>query len=83
MDGFVTIRFFSVLRERTGRGSMQLPIPTSCTTDDVERMVIAAYPSVEPYASTWRVALNQTYVAGARPVSPGDELAFITPVSGG
>ena len=79
----ITVRFFAALRERTGCGSVEMQIEEAATAADVARMVVAAYPSLAPYANSWRLALNRTYVDPTAQVKPGDEVALITPVSGG
>lgn len=79
----VQIRFFSVLRERAGTGNAEIAIETACSSGDIEQRVIALFPAIEPYAPSWRIAVNRQYVDRNAQVNPGDEVAFITPVSGG
>ena len=79
----VRILLFSVLKERVGASGFDLPINAECTVSAVEALVLDRYPSLQPYAGVWRVAVNQNYADGSAVVRPGDELALITPVSGG
>ena len=79
----VVVRFFAVLRERTGVGSDEFELSERCGVNEFEDMVIARYPVLVPYRSSWRVAINQAYTGASAAVEPGDEVAFITPVSGG
>ncbi len=41
------------------------------------------YPVIAEYRRWIRPAINLSYADEASPLSPGDELALITPVSGG
>jgi molybdopterin converting factor small subunit len=43
----------------------------------------AKFPTLAPYASSLRVAINGTYAAWDEPVRDGDEVAIIPPVAGG
>ena len=79
----VRILLFSVLKERVGASVLDLSIEAECTVSAVEALVLDRYPSLKPYAGVWRVAVNQKYSDKTTVVRPGDELALITPVSGG
>ncbi len=41
------------------------------------------YPPMAPYRSIMRLAVNQKYVQDSNRLQDGDEIAIITPVSGG
>jgi len=74
----VTVRLFAQLRERAGRSEMELDLPDGAVVRDA----IAAMGDV---ASGLPVvmAINREYADEAAPLSAGDELALIPPVSGG
>ncbi len=81
----VNVLFFSVLRERAGVDSAALPLDPGETLSAarlLERLA-EAYPALRPLLPAVRVAVNQEYVSGAHTVRAGDEVALITPVSGG
>lgn len=82
-DGHIRIRFFSVLREVTGVGEIDVDFAHGAAVADFERHLVEEYPEIAPYSRVWRTALNQRYVEGTAEVQAGDELALITPVSGG
>ena len=80
----VNVRLFAILRERAGAGSIELELPDGATVADalaelrkgerlgetIERMPVA-------------MAVNRGYATPETPLSAGDELALIPPVSGG
>ena len=80
----VTVRLFAMLRERAGHDAFELELADGATVADaldavrdrdglgelLERMPVMA-------------AVNREYAASETPLSPGDELALVPPVSGG
>jgi molybdopterin synthase sulfur carrier subunit len=81
------IRYFAWLRQRTGCAQEQLDPPASVTTvAALAEWLGARHPGfAEALASPGvvRFAVNQHTVDGDAPVSPGDEVAFFPPVTGG
>lgn len=53
------------------------------TADDLLALACARWPTLAPYRSCLRVAVNGSYAASSDPVSAGDEVALIPPVAGG
>jgi len=51
--------------------------------EEVVAMVLERHPSLQQVTSTTRMALNCEFTKGNPVVRPGDEVAFIPPVSGG
>jgi molybdenum cofactor biosynthesis protein MoaC/molybdopterin converting factor subunit 1 len=80
----VHVRLFAMLRERAGTDSLDLELPEGATVADALEAV-TGQAGLEEILSRLpvRVALNREYVAEDSPVSAGDELALIPPVSGG
>lgn len=77
------ILLFSVLREGIGRGDLEISIPPGSSAKDLLDHLSKSYPVIESHRSIIRVAINQVYVDESAEVSQGDEIALITPVSGG
>ncbi len=83
----LTILYFAWLRERTGT-SMETVTPPSRvqTVGDLIAWLVERSPG---YASafanrrTVRCAVNQDFAEPATRLSPGDEVAFFPPVTGG
>jgi len=79
----VVVRLFSVLRERAGAERVHLDAADVRSAADVTEAVFARYPQLDPFRRYVRVAVNQVYADPRTRVEPGDEVALITPVSGG
>ena len=77
------ILLFSVLKQKVGAGSLRLDLETPSTGADLLDQLEAQYPVVRDYRSVLRLAVNQEYVSEQVTLSEGDEIALITPVSGG
>ena len=80
----VTVRLFAILRERVGVSSIDVELPERATVEDALKVlrrrrelgdVLARIPV--------RVAVNREYVEPGDALHAGDELALITPTSGG
>jgi len=74
----VNVRLFAVLRERAGSESLEIDLDEGATVADAIR-------ALEPVAGEmpFRVAVNREYASDSTPITKGDELAAIPPVSGG
>ena len=74
----VTVRLFAALRERAGAGKRELELPPGATAGDVfAALGIGAEPAGLSYA------VNREYAERTLELHDGDEVALITPVSGG
>lgn len=74
----VTVRLFAQLRERAGRRELELDLPDGAVVGDALVAVgelTAGVPVV--------MAVNREYADERAPLTAGDELALIPPVSGG
>jgi molybdopterin synthase catalytic subunit len=74
----VTVRLFAQLRERAGRDQLELDLPDGARVADALAAVdelAAGLPLV--------MAVNREYASEDLPLSAGDELALVPPVSGG
>ncbi|HET9592867.1 MAG TPA: molybdopterin converting factor subunit 1, partial [Solirubrobacterales bacterium] len=79
------VRLFAVLRERAGRDSLEIEVPEGATVAEALR---AVGEESEPLGAALEampvvMAVNRVYADGDAPLSTGDELALIPPVSGG
>jgi molybdopterin synthase catalytic subunit len=74
----VTVRLFAALRERAGTGKRELELAPGATAGDVfAALGIGEEPSGLSYA------VNREYAERGHVLQDGDEVALITPVSGG
>ena len=74
----VRVRLFAALRERAGADVVELELPDgACVADALERLhdLTDGVPVV--------MAVNHEYADREVPLTGGDELALIPPVSGG
>ncbi|HKM65083.1 MAG TPA: molybdopterin converting factor subunit 1 [Acidisphaera sp.] len=83
----VTVLYFAWLKERVGVGEELVELPAGIGTVGVLADWLAARSPrhAEAFAAraTIRAAVNQDFATPDTPVSPGDEVAFFPPVTGG
>ncbi len=79
----VTALLFARLREQAGAGRIALELPAGATLLDAYAALRRLHPALEANPEWVRPALNQALAVWEAPVSDGDEVAFIPPVSGG
>jgi molybdopterin synthase sulfur carrier subunit len=79
----VLVLLFSVLRERIGASTLAVDLEDPVTTHALLERLAEAHPRIRATLPSIRVAVNQEYVGREHLVRAGDEVALITPVSGG
>ena len=79
----VRVLLFDVLRREVGAAQVSVEVPDGATGADLLDRLAEAHASVARHRPTVRLAVNRRYVPLATPVGDGDEVALITPVSGG
>ena len=81
----ITVRllWFSVLAEHRGTREERISLPAGTTANDLQRTLAADFPKLAEYDGQVRLALNQEFADEDTPLQDGDEIAFLTPVSGG
>jgi molybdopterin converting factor subunit 1 len=79
----VHVRFFAALREAVGREDLDLDLPSGSTPEDVWTRLSSSHPELVAHRKNLAAAVNRRYSAFAAPLSEGDEIVFIPPVSGG
>ena len=83
----MNVLYFAWLRQRTGVGQEELPLPDGVAT--VGELVDWLKARGPGYARAFeqpravRAAVNQEYVPYDHPLRDGDEVAFFPPVTGG
>jgi molybdopterin synthase sulfur carrier subunit len=80
------ILFFASLRDAVGVAEVHLPAPAAGTLESLWpalRERLGADAVAELQAENVRVALNQGLVNAPLRFAPGDEIAFLPPVTGG
>jgi molybdopterin converting factor subunit 1 len=79
----VTIRLFARLREMAGAAEVRRELPDGATARTAWESLAVEFPGFEDYGRVVSCAVNEEYARLATPLSEGDEVAFLPPVSGG
>jgi molybdopterin synthase sulfur carrier subunit len=85
----VRVRLFAALRERVGWAERTLPMPSHGfpeTPSGLWRQLALGDGSdaeAEGLPAGLRVAVNHAFAAPDTPLKPGDEVAFLPPITGG
>lgn len=79
----VRVLLFARPRQICGAGSLTLELPDGASAADAFSVLASEYPQLEALREGVMLAVNERYAAWDQPLSPGDELALIPPVSGG
>jgi molybdopterin synthase catalytic subunit len=79
----IRVRLFAVQRELAGTREVPLELADGGSVEDAWTALVARYPALAPGRAFVRFARNADYAEPATPLSDGDELAVIPPVSGG
>lgn len=79
----VTVRLFGRLHDLAGARHLEREIPDGSTVGDVWRQLASEIPTMAPYSRAISAAVNADFARMTAPVSDGDEIAFLPPVSGG
>ena len=79
----VTLRFFSVLREAFGAGIVEVELEPGTTGSELIELLAANSEEFDALKSVVKLAVNDEYVDPEAVLAEGDDIAVITPVSGG
>ena len=79
----ITVHVFARLREQLGRSSWTEELAADTTSDQLVRALCSREPAIADLSSVLRVAVNDEWVHGDRLLEEGDDVALLTPVSGG
>ncbi len=81
--GKVSVRFFARYAELAGCTSSAVNVPTPATVADVIARIREVFPGTQALPPQPLAALNLRQVKLDAPVSDGDEVALLPPLSGG
>jgi len=79
----VTIRLFARLRDLAGGGTLTRDVTGGATVDTVWQALAQEFPAIAPLRPSIAAAVNAEYAKFTTPVTDGDHVAFLPPVSGG
>ena len=77
------VLFFASYRELVGTSRLRLELPADATVGDLVALVRSRDGGFGRLPERPAVAVNQTVVPPTRPLTSGDEVAFLPPVAGG
>lgn len=79
----INLRWFSVLAEKRGKRTESIKVKPGTTGSNLIKSLASDFDMLAKYKNHVRLAVNREYVEPDKVLSDGDEVAFITPVSGG
>jgi len=79
----VRVRLFAMQRELAGARQVDLDLEPGSTIEAAWEALVARHPVLAPGRPAVRFARNGDYAPADHPLSDGDEVAMIPPVSGG
>jgi molybdopterin synthase catalytic subunit len=79
----ITVRYFAIIRERTGLNQQVVDLPPEGDIDDLFAVIVGLHPSVAELKPILRFAVNQQFVTAGTVLNENDEVVLIPPVSGG
>jgi molybdopterin converting factor subunit 1 len=79
----IRVLFFGVLRDITGQREDSLELPEGGRLGSVFEHYAGRFPRLRGMAASVVLALNQEFSTPSAPLTDGDEVAFLPPVSGG
>ena len=79
----VNVRFFASLHDLVGTAELNLPLENPSSVKEIFERLTRKFPQLEERRSQLLVAVNREYSSWEGTVTPGDQLAFFPPVSGG
>lgn len=79
----IRLRWFGMLAEHRGKRAEELTISQGATGMELLDALSQEMPVINDYRPYIRLAVNQEYTDENTPLSENDEVALITPVSGG
>jgi len=79
----IKVLFFASCRDIVGTKELDLEVQEGFRAGDLKRNLLEEYPRLAALSDVLSVAINAEYVDESVLLNPGDEVAFIPPVSGG
>ena len=79
----VNVLFFGRLRELIGVAEERAEIAEGATLADLFRQFADRFPALAGFRTSLVASRNQEFAAWDTELQPGDEIAFLPPVSGG
>jgi molybdopterin synthase catalytic subunit len=79
----VRVLFFGRLKDIVGTGEQQAELSEGARVEDLFERYGASFPELAKFRASVVASVNQEFAEWRAPLSSGDEVAFLPPVSGG
>ena len=79
----ITVLLFAAAREAAGQGRIEIERTPGLTAAAVWDELVRRHPALAAHSTSVSVAVNHRFRPRDTRLEPGDELAFLPPVSGG
>ena len=79
----VKVLFFGRLKEVLGCAEDSVEVQDAASIEQLFALFVSRIPELAKYRSSLVASRNQEFAAWDTPLHPGDEVAFLPPVSGG
>jgi molybdopterin converting factor subunit 1 len=79
----IQVLHFAAAREAAGCASEAVELPEGATVADAKALLLSRHPALRAAAPRLRFAVGERFAAESAPLSTGDVLALLPPVSGG
>ena len=79
----VTVRLFARLRDIAGESELRRELPDGSTARVLWDSLAAEHTELTRYRDAVSTAINEEHAKMDHPLSDGDDVAFLPPVSGG
>ncbi|HZG88225.1 molybdopterin converting factor subunit 1 [Paenibacillus sp.] len=79
----MNILLFAGLAEAVGAATVRLNVELPASVADAKKALADAYPEAAKLLDSCFAAINHAYANDDAVIRPGDEVAFLPPVSGG
>jgi molybdopterin converting factor subunit 1 len=79
----LNVLFFGRLKDAIGHSQESVEIASDSRIEDLFAQCVARHPELAEHRRTIAVSRNREFAAWTTLLQPGDEVAFLPPVSGG
>jgi molybdopterin converting factor subunit 1 len=79
----LNVLFFGRIKDAIGHSQESIEIPSDSRIEDLFAHCVSRYPALAAHRQSVAVSRNREFAAWTTPLQPGDEVAFLPPVSGG
>ena len=77
------VLLFAKLRDVVGAEAVSVDLPAGATIAELRQRLVQAHPTLAPLLERCAIAVDHDFVEDTHPLTEGNEVAIIPPVSGG